>query len=120
MLSRVKGQVSGSRSGSPFGAGELECEVVEPVERTPCGTTAEPAKRTARDPATSTATKTSTKRRGRFRSSFGLVRFRRMLETVLVAIRSTSVGGLRRDFWLTTYWFVYGGRRLLPNFGIAC
>src|SRR5205809_7274269 len=97
MLSRVKGQVSGSRSGSPFGAGEPECEVVEVVERTPCGTTAEPAKRTARDPATSTATKTSTKRRGRFRSSFGLVVFRRMLGTLLVAIRDTSVGGLRRD-----------------------
>src|SRR5436190_22602400 len=94
MLSRVKGQVSGSRGGSPFGAGELEREVTEPVERSPCGpTTAEPAKRTARDPATSTATKTSTKRRGRFRSSFGLVVFRRMLETVLVAIRGTSVWG---------------------------
>src|SRR5437773_12064624 len=95
MLSRVKGQVSGSRSGSPFGAGEPECEVVEVVERTPCGPTAEPAQRTARDPATSPAPKTSTKRRGRFPSSFGLVVFRPMLATVLVALPCTSVS---RDY----------------------
>src|SRR5207249_10079812 len=93
MLSRVKGQVSGSRGGSPFGAGELEREVIEPVERFPCGaTTVEPAKRTARDPATSTATKTSTERRWRFRSSFGFVGSRRMLGTLHVALRDTTDG----------------------------
>src|SRR5207249_10124807 len=107
MLSRVKGQVSGSRGGSPFGAGELEREVIEPVERSPCGaTTVEPEKRTARDPATSTATKTSTKRSGRFRSSFGLVDFRRMLGTLLVATRATSDAVIRRDRRFTTISFV--------------
>src|SRR5947199_8751862 len=84
MLSRVKGQVSGSRGGSPFGAGELERGVTEPVERFPCGATpVEPAKGTARDPATSTAPKTRPKRRGRFPPSFGFVGFRRMLGTLL-------------------------------------
>src|SRR5205809_6431249 len=98
MLSRVKGQVSGSRGGSPFGAVELEREVTEPVERSPCGpTTFEPAKRTAWAPATSTATKTSTKSRLRFRPSFGFVGIMRMLGILLVAIRIPSGGVLRRD-----------------------